>query len=79
MVSRDLLFLYFGVIIPGSTNDNISYSSYVELKEAIKSLPLGLYSVADAAYTLSERLLIPCTGFDCLGPTHDAFNTENLC
>ena len=40
MVSSDLQFLYFGVVSPGSTNDNISYPSCVELKDAIDSLPL---------------------------------------
>ena len=56
MVSSDLKFMYFGVVSPGSTYNNISYPSCVELKAAIDSLPLGMYVVADAAYTLSEEV-----------------------
>ena len=74
LVSNDLQFLYFGVGSPGSTNNNVSYPSCVTLKDAIDSLPLGLYSVADAAYTLSEKLLIPFIGVDCSDPSKDAFN-----
>ena len=68
LVSSDLQFLYFGVASPGSTNDNTSYPSCVELNDVIDSLPLGLYPVADAACTLTEKLLIPFIGVDRAGP-----------
>ena len=55
-VKADLQFMYFGVISPGSTNDNISYPMAKELKAAFDSLPLGRFGVADAAYTLSEGI-----------------------
>jgi hypothetical protein len=54
--------MYFGVISPGSTNDNISYPMAKELKAAFDLLPLGRFEVADVAYTLSEGILIPFTG-----------------
>ena len=73
-VQSDLQFNFFGVISPGSTNDNISYPLATGLKEIIDALPLGLYGVADAAYTLSENMLIPYTGVDRLDPAQDAFN-----
>ena len=44
------------------------------LKEVLESLPLGHYAVADAAYTLSEHILIPFTGSDRLDPVQDSFN-----
>ena len=73
-VQSDLQFMYFGVVSPGSTNDNISYPMASALKEAFETLPLGLYGLADAAYTLNENMLIPFTGVQRLDPAHDAFN-----
>jgi hypothetical protein len=73
-VNSNLEFLYFGVVSPGSTNDNISYPMAPGLKEVLESLPLGRYAVADAAYTLSEHILIPFTGSDRLDSAQDSFN-----
>ena len=73
-VQSDLQFLYFGVQSPGSTNDNISYALAEGLNKVVDSLPLGLYALGDAAYTLSEHLLIPFTGADRFNPAHDSFN-----
>ena len=70
----DLRFLYFGVVGPGKTNDNVAYEFAKELKEAVGNLPLGLYMVGDAAYTLQEHLLIPFTGSQKDDPNSDAFN-----
>ena len=61
-VRADLRFIYFGVVAPGSTNDNIAFTQAPGLKDLFDSLPLGLYGVGDAAYTLMERLLVPFTG-----------------
>ena len=44
------------------------------MKDALSSLPSGIFSLGDAAYTLAEHLLIPFTGADLLIPTQDAFN-----
>ena len=74
VVKRDLQFMYFGVVAPGSTNDCVAYSRAGDLKEVIDSLPLGLYMVADAAYNLSERILVPFTGNDKCDAYHDSFN-----
>ena len=38
-VRSDLSFMYFGVVSPGSTNDNISYPIAVGLKDKVESLP----------------------------------------
>ena len=73
-VKSDLSFMYFGVVAPGSTNDNISYPMAVGMKNAIENLPPGLYCVADAAYTLGETLIIPFTGVDRNDKAQDAFN-----
>lgn len=74
-VAADLQFIFFGVVSPGSTNDNISFGLATKLMKMIENLPLGRYFVADAAYPLSERLLIPFTGAHRhSNPYHDSFN-----
>jgi len=70
----NLQFMYFGVISPGSTNDNISYPNAIALKNAFDSLPLGRFGVANAAYTLSEGILVPFTRSSRLDPAQDVFN-----
>ena len=75
LVKADLQFMYFGVISPGSTNDVNSYNMADGLKELTENLPLGLYFVGDAAYTLTEKLLIPFYGSQRFSSVyHDAFN-----
>lgn len=69
-----LKFLYFGIVAPGSTNDNIAFHIAKALAETISNLPTGLYMLGDAAYTLSEHLLIPFTGSQRDNPDNDAFN-----
>ena len=59
---------------PGSTYDNVAFDHAKDLKELINSLPRGLYVVADAAYTLSESVLVPFTGAHWLNSANDAFN-----
>jgi hypothetical protein len=73
-VKCDLEFMYFGVVPPGSTNDNIWYSQSFDLKKIFESLSTGVFILSDAAYTLSEPMLIPLTGVDRSDPAHDAFN-----
>ena len=69
-----LKFLYFGVVAAGSTNDNIAYAMAEDLAETVDSLTLRIHFIGDAAYTLSERLLIPYTGPQREIHNKDAFN-----
>ena len=55
-------------------NDNIAFPQALGLKDLFDSLPLGLYGVGDAAYTLMERLLVPFTGSQRLDPAKVSFN-----
>ena len=55
-VRTNLQFMYFGVMSPGSTNNNISFPLAPGLKDIFDSLPPGLFGLADAAYTLSEKM-----------------------
>lgn len=73
-VKNDLQFLYFGVVAPGSTNDNIAYPRAKGLKQVFDNLPLGLYGVADAAYTQSDQILTPFTGAERYDTANDSFN-----
>jgi hypothetical protein len=73
-VRADLRFIYFCVTAPGSTNDNIAFAQAPGLKEFFDSLPIGLYGLADAAYTLCEALLTPFVGSQRHDPAQDAFN-----
>lgn len=71
----DLQFMYFGVVAPGSTNDITSYHLATGLKEVVENLPLGLYFVADAAFPLTEHILIPFFSSQrFVSPANDAFN-----
>ena len=74
VATSDLRFIYFAVCAPGSTYDNVAFDHAKGLKELINSLPRGLYVVADAAYTLSESVLVPFTGAHRLNSANDAFN-----
>lgn len=74
MCDSDLRFLFFGVVAPGSTNDNIAFFHAKGLAEFINSLPPGLYVVGDAAYTVTEKLLTPFVGAQKSDKSKDAFN-----
>ena len=69
-----LRFLYFGVLAPGNMGDSVAFDNATELKNAINNLPLGMFFVADAAYPLGERLLVPFTGANRYDQVNDAFN-----
>ncbi|KAL7483981.1 hypothetical protein ACHAW6_011640 [Cyclotella cf. meneghiniana] len=74
-VRADLQFVYFAVILPGSTNDIVSYAMAESLKAMIDSLPPGLYFLADAAFPLGEKLLTPFVGPQRhRNPYNDAYN-----
>ena len=70
----NLKFLFFGVVAPGKTNDNVAFPRCIELFKVMENLPLGLYFLGDAAYTLSETLLIPFTGNQRENANNDAYN-----
>ena len=71
VVDSNLKFIYFGVIGPGSMNDNRSYKKS-GLESIVNNLPSG--SFIDAAYTLSNNLLIPFVGSNRHDPAKDAYN-----
>jgi hypothetical protein len=68
-----LRFMYFGVIAPGTVGDQVAYED-TGLSDVIESFPPGLFIVADAAYTLTEHMLVPFTGSNRLHKEKDTFN-----
>ena len=60
--TRDLTFIYFGVVTLGSTNDIIAITKTDNLMEEITKLAPGRFLVGDAAYELTKHLLTPYTG-----------------
>ena len=73
VVDSECKYLYFGVIGPGSMNDCRSYQKS-GLKDIIDNLPSGFYLVGDAAYPLSDNLLIPFIGSQRSDKAKDAYN-----
>ena len=54
VVDSNLKFLFFGVVGPGSMNDNRSYKR-CGLDEVIDNLSQGYYILGYAAYSLSNN------------------------
>ena len=73
VVDSNLRFSYFSVSGPASMNDCRSYKRS-DLKPLIDSLPDGFYIIGDAAYPLSNKLLIPFVGSQRLDRSKDAYN-----
>lgn len=74
MCDANLRYLFFAVAAPGKTNDSISITFCKALLEYINGLDFGKYVVGDAAYDLSDRLLIPFTGSQRADRDKDSFN-----
>ena len=70
-------YLYFCVASPGKTNDALSF---VEAggNKILQLLPKGAYFVGDAAYELSDQVIIPFTGPQRDNYINDAYNFFNL-
>jgi hypothetical protein len=65
--------VFFGVIAPGTVSDQVAHED-TGLSNLIESLPPGLFIIAEAAYTLTEHVLVPFTGSNHLHKEKDAFN-----
>jgi len=65
-----LRFLFFAVAKPGGSSDLTAYER-ISIRDIIENLPDGLYIIADAAYMLTEHVLVPFTGGDRQAPDKD--------
>ena len=61
------------MVAPGKTPDCKAYE-FTGLKDIVDNLPSGIYVVGDAAYMLSEHMLVPFTGAEKLDVEKDAYN-----
>ena len=68
-----LHFLFFAVASPGSQGDLVAYEG-LSIHEIIEKLPDSIYIIGDAAYRLSEHILVPFTGADRQAADKDTFN-----
>lgn len=69
----DRQFTFFGVVAPGKCSDQVALER-TSIHQRIMALPTGMYIVGDAAYQLSDMLLVPFTGTQRDDPGKDAFN-----
>ena len=74
MSDPDLLFLYFGTIAPGKTNNYRVFGWCTALQEWLEYLPDGYYTSADNAYALSRKVLTPFKGVLARGEYHNVYN-----
>jgi hypothetical protein len=72
-VRLTIVISVFTVIAPGQTNDTVAYEE-TGLHKIIDTLPSGLYIAGDAAYVLTEHLLVPFTGSCRQDPDKDSYN-----
>ena len=70
----NLKFIFFGVVGPGKTNDNVAFPRCLFLYKKVEKLPPGIYFLGDAAYTLTEHFLVPFTGSQRDNVDNDADN-----
>jgi hypothetical protein len=66
-------FLFFSVAAAGGTADSAAYRK-TSLPSLVDGLPMNRYIVADAAYPVSEKLLVPFTGSQRNNLNNDTFN-----
>jgi hypothetical protein len=69
----DRCFTFFGVVAPGKTSDQVAFER-TSIHKCIMALPMGMYVVGDAAYQVSDVILVPFTGSQREDQGKDAFN-----
>ena len=69
----DRCFTFFGVVAPGKSSDQVAFEK-TSIHKRIMALPMGMYLVGDAAYQVSDVMMVPFTGSHRDDPGKDAFN-----
>jgi hypothetical protein len=69
-----LRFTYMSVAAPGRTNDNRSIRRLEELQDWIDDLPSQYFLVADNAFSLTNKMLVPFSGAQRSEPNKRVFN-----
>ncbi|KAI2492014.1 nuclease [Fragilaria crotonensis] len=66
-------FNFFAVAAPGKCADQLAFER-TSLPALMEALPIGKYLVGDAAYSVSEKMLVPFTGSQRSNANNDAYN-----
>jgi hypothetical protein len=66
-------FSYFAVVAPGKCSDQVAFESTL-LPELMQAFPVGTYLVGNAAYSVSEKMIVPFTGTQQVNPCNNAHN-----
>ena len=66
-------FIFSSVTAPGKSSDQAALEK-TSLHSIISQLPLGLYIIGDAAYTVSDQMLVPFTRSNHQNPKNDAYH-----
>ncbi len=67
-------FVAFIVVAPGKPPDQVEFERTALYDDLVQKLPFGLYRVADAAYALTDQVLVPFTGSQRHDIDNDAYN-----
>ena len=73
MCDASMQFIFLSVAAPGRSSDQAAFEK-TSLHTIVSQLSLGLYIIGDAAYTVSDQMLVPFTGSSCQHPSKDAYN-----
>ena len=69
----NLCFIFFPIAAPGKLSDQAALEK-TSLNSILNQLPLGSYIIGDAAYTVSDQMLVPFTGPHHQDSSKDSFN-----
>jgi hypothetical protein len=67
----DRCFTFSGVIAPGKASDQVAFEKNT-IHDCVMALPMGMHLVGDAAYQVSDVMLVPFTGSHCEDAGKDA-------
>ena len=62
--------IFFSIAAPGKSSDQAALGK-TSLYSIISQVPLGLYVIGDAAYTVSDQMLVPFTGSNHQNPNKE--------
>ncbi len=66
-------FTSFAVVAPGKCSDQVAFER-TSLPALMQAFPVGSYLVGDAAYSVSEKMILPFTGSQQNNHCNDAHN-----
>jgi len=74
MCDPDLVCMYVAVAGPGKINDSRAFSCCTGLIEWFETLPDWCFVLADNAYPLTQKMLVPHNAAELLSEYHRTYN-----